>query len=123
MVALPPTTNIVIGLLLLATSAFGIRALHIFSLRNGVFDLFFSVCDKRVLPSGTKFVAIDTAGRFPTADKQICAFAVFMLTFTDNLSHPDATLAGFLFLGAWGPSWVLIVLESFRQVNPGAWLS
>ena len=108
---------------LLATSLFGVKALHIFSLQNGVFDLFFKVADTRCLPNGVMFQPIDTNGRFPIVDRQITTYSVFILAFTEGLSYPDVTLAGILFLGAWGPAWMLIVLESFRHINAGNWLS
>lgn len=123
MVSISPLDTSIPAFLLILTSLFAVRALHIFSLRNGTFELFFDLLKKRRLPSGTPFQSIDTGGLNSTIDQQICAFATFMLTFTEDLSRPDATLCGFLFLGAWGPAWVLLVLESLRVANQGHWLS
>ena len=123
MVSIPPPDTSIPAFILVLTSLFAIRALHLFSLRNGSFDLFFELLKKRRLPSGTPFQSITTGGFSSTADQQICAFATFMLSFTEDLSRPDTTLCGFLFLGAWGPAWVLLVLESFRVANQGYWLS
>ena len=104
---------------LVGLSFFGIFSLHIFASRNGLLEHFLNAIDKRKLPSGLPLQPITTNGRFPKVDWQIMAPAVFMLTFTENLAHPDTTLAGFLFLGAWAPAWALIILESLRKCNQG----
>jgi hypothetical protein len=105
--------------LLTSLSLFGIRSLHIFAARNGLFEYFLSALDKNRTPSGHVLKVITTNGRFPKLDWQLKAPAVFVLTFTENLAHPDTTLAGFLFLASWAPAWTLIILESFRKCNQG----
>jgi len=105
--------------LLMSLSLFGVRSLHIFAARNGMFKYFLDALDSNKTPNGHSLQVITTNGRFPKIDWQLRAPAVFVLAFTENLAHPDTTLAGFLFLGAWAPAWTLIVLESFRKCNQG----
>lgn len=106
-------------LLLVSLSLFGVRSLHIFAARNGLFKYFLDALDGNKTPNGHSLQVITTNGRFPKIDWQLKAPAVFVLAFTENLAHPDTTLAGFLFLGAWAPAWTLIVLESLRKCNQG----
>ena len=105
--------------LLLGLSCFGVRSMHIFAARNGLFDYFLRAIDKKETPSGLRLQTVTTNGRFPKVDWQILAPTVFVLTFTENLARPDTTLAGILFLGSWAPAWALIVLESLRRCNQG----
>lgn len=105
--------------LLTGLSLFGVRSLHIFAARNGLFKYFLNALDSNKTPNGHPLQVITTNGRFPRIDWQLKAPAVFVLAFTENLAHPDTTLAGFLFLASWAPAWTLIVLESFRKCNEG----
>ena len=105
--------------LLTGISLFGIRSLHIFAARNGLFKFFLSALDQNKTPAGHVLQTITTNGRVPKIDWQLKAPAVFVLTFTENLAHPDTSLAGFLFLASWAPAWTLIVLESLRKCNQG----
>ena len=105
--------------LLTSLSLFGIRSLHIFAARNGLFEYFLGALDKNRTPGGYVLQVITTNGRFPKLDWQLKAPAVFVLNFTENLAHPDTTLAGFLFLASWAPAWTLIILESLRKCNQG----
>lgn len=100
-----------------------ILTLHRFAATNGTFERFFKLLDNNKLANGRTFQAWNTGGRFPKVDWQIKAFGIFMSCFTDSLSHPATVLDGFMFAGAWGPAWYLIVMESFRNVNSGHWLS
>ena len=107
------------SLLLVGLAFSGIHSLHIFAARNGLFKYFLDAINNDKSPAGHSLQVKTTNGRFPKIDWQLKAPAVFILTFTENLAHPGTTLAGFLFLGAWGPAWVLIVLESWRTCNQG----
>lgn len=69
------------------------------------------------MPSGLPINPITTNHRFPPIDWQIRAVTIFSLVFAEDLTHLDTTLVGVLFLGAWAPSWALIVLESLRACN------
>ncbi|KAI9732729.1 MAG: hypothetical protein M1818_007463 [Claussenomyces sp. TS43310] len=109
--------NIIPILILLSFSVWAIFSLYIFASRNGTFDHFGAVLDRGILPDGTPLVPVTTGGTYPTIDWQIKAPAAFLWSFEGNGLHPDASLAGFLFAGAWAPSWILIVLESFRRGN------
>jgi hypothetical protein len=106
-------------LILLTISTFGIRTLHIFAAQNGLFKYFLNALDSNKTPNGRPLEVITTNGRMPKVDWQLKAPAVFVLAFTEDFDHPDTSLAGFLFLAAWGPAWMLIVLESLRTCNEG----
>jgi hypothetical protein len=103
------------GLLLL--SLFAIKALYLFSASNGLFKYFGKTLETGSLPNGILLQPWTTNGRILALDWQIKAPAAFVLAFCGDGNHPETTLAGLSFLGAWGPSWVLILVESFRECN------
>lgn len=123
MASFPPPAIILPAAILFCVSLFAIRVMHVFAYQNGMFTQFFELLKQNKLPSGREFQSIKTNGWSKTWDQQISAFALFMLSFTEDFSRPDVTLSGLLFAGAWAPAWALIVLESFRAVNTGAWMS
>ena len=100
-----------------------IWTLHIFTMRNGTFEQFLKYVDSNTLPSGKSFQSWNTGGRFSRVDWQIRAVGIFISCFTEDLSRPATSLNGFLFAGSWGSAWLLMVMESFRAVNRGHWLS
>lgn len=110
-------TLVILGLVLL--SIFGFKCMFLFSVSNGLFDLFSKIIDTGILHSGIPLQPLITNGRLPAIDWQIKATSAFFSHFTSDGNNPDTTLAGFSFLGAWGPAWVVIVLESFRKCNDG----
>jgi len=68
-------------------------------------------------PSGQTFKVLCSNGRFPTFDMQLKGPSAFQLIFFENWNYPDATWAGFYFIGSFCASWALIVLESLRGYN------
>lgn len=109
--------------ILLSLSLFAFKCLYLFSKSNGLFDHFGKAVKSEILPPGVPLKPLTTNGLLPILDWQIKAPAAFAASFAGDGSHPDTTLAGFLFLGAWGPSWALIILESFRACNAGRLVS
>lgn len=108
---------------LLLLAAFGIKALFVFSARNGLLGQFDHAREKRISPGGVPLQQLNSNGRFPALDWQIRAPAIFALIFCENTSRPDTNLVGFSFVCAWGASWNLIVLESLRAYAQSRWLS
>ena len=108
--------NILSSLVILGFSIWAIFSIHIFAANNGTLSLFGSIVDSGIFPDGTPLTPITTNGRYPKLDWQIKAPAAFLWHFGDGL-HPDNSLAGLLFAGAWSASWILIVLEGFRKCN------
>ncbi|KAL5320012.1 hypothetical protein ACEPPN_013071 [Leptodophora sp. 'Broadleaf-Isolate-01'] len=108
--------NIVSSLVVLSFSIWAIFSIYIFAADNGTLRLFGSIVDNGAFPDGTPLIPITTNGRYPKVDWQIKAPAAFLWGFGDGL-HPDLSMAGILFAGAWASSWILIVLESFRKCN------
>jgi hypothetical protein len=109
--------NIPLIISLLCLSAFAIKSLHLFSVENGLLDVFLHAIDTHILPDGTPLVPITTNGWSPAIDWQLRAPAVFCWPFANNESSPDTALIGLLFVGAWGAAWALIVIESLRSCN------
>ena len=108
--------NIISSLVVLSFSTWAIFSIHIFATNNGTLRLFGSIVDNGAFPDGTLLIPITTNGRYPKVDWQIKAPAAFLWGFGDGL-HPDLSMAGILFAGAWASSWILIVLESVRKCN------
>jgi len=99
---------------LLCTSLFGVKALLVFSSRNGLFGWLEKATDSSYTVGGQPLRPLTTNGRFPKVDQQIKAVCVFFLLYCEDWTVPETCLAGFSFVGAWGASWALIMLDSLR---------
>ena len=110
-------------LALITLAAFGVKALFIFSARNGLLAQFDKCREKRVTPAGKPLQQINTNGRFPALDWQIRAPSIFHLIFCEDIQRPDANVVALSFVVAWGASWALIVLASLRAYSQSPWLA
>jgi hypothetical protein len=108
--------NIVSSFTVLTFSIWAIISIHMFATSNGTLGYFGEVVNRGRFEDDTPLIPITTNGRYPMLDWQIKAPAAFLWSF-GNGSHPDNSLAGLLFAGAWASSWILVVLEGFRQCN------
>lgn len=108
---------------LLAISLFGVKSLLIFSSRNGAFGYFEGAVNAGCTPSGQPLRPLTTYGRFPKVDQQIKAVCVFFLLYCEDWQVPETSLAGWSFVGAWGASWALIMLDSLRMYSQHYFLS
>src|SRR5690348_16510744 len=102
---------------LFCLSLYGVKSLYLFSMSNGLFDIFGQILETRTLPNNVPLIPITTNGWSSTIDWQIRAPAAFCWSFAGDGTHPDTSLSGLLFVGTWGPAWLLIVLESLRRGN------
>ena len=114
--------NIGSSLVILSFSIWAIFSIHLFAASNGTLGLFGTIVDSGLFSDGTPLAPITTNGKYPKLDWQIKAPAAFLWHFGDGL-HPDNSLVGILFAGAWASSWILIVLEGFRNCNKGRVIS
>lgn len=112
--AVPAAVSPAAILALLLISLFGVRSLLIFSSRNGAFGHFEAAVNAGRTPGGRPLRTLTTRGRFPKVDQQINAVCVFFLLYCEDWKHPETSLAGLSFVGAWGASWALIMLDSLR---------
>ncbi|KAL3426457.1 hypothetical protein PVAG01_03248 [Phlyctema vagabunda] len=110
-----PSYAVILALLCLTT--FGVKSLYLFSMSNGLFEIFGHVLETDTLPDNVPLKPITTHGWSSKIDWQIKAPAAFCWSFAGDGTHPDTTLSGLLFVGTWGPAWLLIVLESLRRGN------
>ncbi|KAH8815400.1 hypothetical protein F5884DRAFT_772201 [Xylogone sp. PMI_703] len=108
--------NVISSLVVLAFSIWAIFSIHLFAIHNGTLSHLGTVIDSGVFSDGSPLIPITTGGRYPKIDWQIRAPAAFLWPFGDG-GHPDNSLAGIAFAGAWASSWILIVLESLRKCN------
>lgn len=102
---------------LLATGIWAWRNLYYWYYSNGLMEFLGKCIMADQAPSGHPFRVLCTSGRFPSVDMQLKGPSAFQLLFFEDWSHPDATLAGFYFIGSFCGSWALIVLESLRAYN------
>lgn len=102
---------------LLATGLWAWRNLYYWYYTNGLMEFLGQCIMTDRTPSGQSFKVLCTNGRFPTFDMQLKGPSAFQLLFFENWNYPDATWAGFYFIGSFCVSWALIVLESLRGYN------
>ncbi|EUC45276.1 hypothetical protein COCMIDRAFT_36953 [Bipolaris oryzae ATCC 44560] len=95
----------------------GFKSLHLFATSNGLLGHLERIITNKSTPAGKPLRNWTTGGRFPRIDLQLNAVATFLLLSCEDYSEPDVNLVGFWFDLSWGPSWVLIVLESFREYS------
>jgi hypothetical protein len=111
---------------LLATGLWAWRNLYYWYYSNGLMEFLGQCIMSDRAPSGQPFEVLCTSGHFPYVDMQLKGPSAFQLLFFENWNYPDATLAGFYFIGSFGVSWALIVLESLRVYNLhnfGSWVT
>ena len=113
---------------LLATGLWAWRNLYYWYYTNGLMEFLGQCIMTDRTPSGQPFKVLCTNGRFPTFDMQLKGPSAFQLLFFENWKCPDATWAGFYFIGSFCVSWALIVLESLRGYNLnnfgiGSWIT
>ncbi|KAK1807180.1 hypothetical protein LTR12_018477, partial [Friedmanniomyces endolithicus] len=102
---------------LLATGLWAWRNLYYWYYSNGLMEFLGQCIMTDRAPSGQPLKVLCTSGRFPSVDMQLKGPSIFQLLFFENWSYPDATWAGFYFIGSFCVSWALIVLESLRTYN------
>jgi hypothetical protein len=102
---------------LLATGIWAWRNLYYWYYTNGLMEFLGQCIMTDRTPSGQPFKVLCTNGRLATFDMQLKGPSAFQLLFFENWNYPDATLAGFYFIGSFCVSWALIVLESLRGYN------
>jgi len=102
---------------------FGFKSLHLFAGSNGLLGHLERQITKKVTPTGKPLRTLNTGGRFPGVDLQLNAVASFLLLFCEDISQPDVNILGFWFATSWGSSWILIVLESFREYSQSRLMS
>jgi hypothetical protein len=102
---------------LLGTGLWAWRNLYYWYYTNGLMEFLGKCIMTDRTPSGQPFKVLCTNGRFPTFDMQLKGPSAFQLLFFEDWSYPDATWAGFYFIGSFCVSWALIVLESLRSYN------
>lgn len=103
--------------LLLLVTLWAVIALYHFSALNGFFDQFGAALDSPTLLDSIPFQFLNTNGTYPRIDSQLRAVLVFNWVFAGNGSNPEASLTGFFYLGNWGVSWFLVVMETLRSGN------
>lgn len=103
--------------LLLLVTLWAIIALYYFSAVNGFFDQFGAALDSPTLLDSTPVQILSTNGTYPRIDSQLRAVLVFNWVFAGNGSNPEASLTGLFYLGNWGVSWFLVVMETLRSGN------
>ncbi|OBT81271.1 hypothetical protein VE02_10384 [Pseudogymnoascus sp. 03VT05] len=113
--ALPLNTTPVF--LLLLVTLWSTIALYYFSAVNGFFDQFGAALDSPTLLDSIPVQILNTNGTYPRIDSQLRAVLVFNWVFAGNDSNPEASLTGFFYLGNWGVSWFLVVMETLRSSN------
>lgn len=109
---------------LFATGLWAWRNLYYWYYSNGLMGFLGQSLMANQAPSGQPLKVVCTDGRSPWLDMQLKGPSVFQLLFFENWDYPDATWAGFYFIGSFGVSWALIVLESLRAYNShnlGSW--
>lgn len=102
---------------LLATGLWAWRNLYYWYYTNGLMEFLGQCIMTDRAPSGQLLKVLCTNGRFPNFDMQLKGPSAFQLLFFENWNYPDATWAGFYFIGSFCVSWALIVLESLRDYN------
>ncbi|EMD91117.1 hypothetical protein COCC4DRAFT_167226 [Bipolaris maydis ATCC 48331] len=95
----------------------GFKSLHLFATSNGLLGHLERIITNKSTPAGKPLRNLTTGGRFPRIDLQLNAVATFLLLSCEDYSELDVNLVGFWFDLSWGPSWILIVLESFREYS------
>jgi hypothetical protein len=111
---------------LLATGLWAWRNLYYWYYSNGLMEFLGQCIMSDRAPSGQPFRVLCTSGRFLSVDMQLKGPSAFQLLFFENWNYPDATWAGFYFIGSFGVSWALVVLESLRTYNThnlGSWIT
>lgn len=108
---------------LLLLSLWGVKSLLLFSSSNGAFGHFERAVNAGHTPGGRPLRPLTTNGRFPKLDQQINAVCVFFLIYCEDWRNPETSLAGLSFVGAWGASWALIMLDSLRLYSQNSLLS
>ena len=103
--------------ILLATGLWAWRNLYYWYYTNGLMEFLGQCIMNDQAPSGQSFKVLCSNGRFPNFDMQLKGPSAFQLLFFENWNYPDATWAGFYFIGSFCASWALIVLESLRNYN------
>jgi hypothetical protein len=109
--------NTILALLIAGFSLWSVFSIYLFASHNKTMDFFGAALDSGILPDGSALVPLTTNGRYPTIDWQIRAPALFMWCFTNDNKRIDVGLDGLLFISAWASSWILIILESFRECH------
>lgn len=104
-------------LLLLLVTLWAVIALYHFSAINGFFDQFGAALDSPTLLDSIPFQILNTNGTYPRIDSQLRAVLIFIWVFAGNDPNPEASLTGFFYLGNWGVSWFLVVMETLRSGN------
>jgi len=94
---------------------FGFKSLRLFAGSNGLLGHLERQITKKATPTGKLLRTLNTGGRFPAVDLQLNAVASFLHLFCEDISQPDVNILGFWFAASWGLSWILVVLESFRE--------
>ncbi|OBT62141.1 hypothetical protein VE03_08318 [Pseudogymnoascus sp. 23342-1-I1] len=103
--------------LLLLVTLWAVIALYHFSAINGFFDQFGAALDSPTLLDSIPFQILNTNGTYPRIDSQLRAVLIFIWVFAGNGSNPEASLTGFFYLGNWGVSWFLVIMETLRSGN------
>lgn len=98
-------------------SIFGLKSLHLFASSNGLLEHLERQISNTSTPAGKRLRTLTTGGLFAGIDLQINAVASFQLLFCETILQPDVNVVGFWFSASWGPSWLLIILESLREYS------
>ena len=106
-------------IILFCLSAFGFKALFLFSLANGFIDHIQQPHKTgKLLASTPEYEDVPLSawlsGFSARIDRQNQDFLIFMWPFVDG-ARPDASLVFLNFAGAAGAAWMLVVIESERR--------
>lgn len=104
-------------------SILGYKSLHLFAASNGLLGHLGRLITNGHAPSGQPLRTLTTSGRYPGIDLQLKAVATNLLMYCEDLTQPDVNIVGFSFCASWGPSWMLIVLESLRMYSQSRLMS
>jgi hypothetical protein len=102
---------------LLGLALFAWRKLYYFNYTNGLMEYLYKTILSDRSPGGQPLQILLPTSISTSIVGQFKGPCLFQLLFFEDWSHPDTTWAGVYFIGSFGASFALVVVESLRHYN------